>query len=103
MASGSLILVSSKRLRKVPVTSVPSKTAFADRALERDDLSPEARKQITRLRDQWSADEEIVTRRRGVCKRIDCKPTHGRDLERSNKIDSFLAGTVRLIHVRLDL
>jgi hypothetical protein len=88
-----------ERLRKVPVTSVPSKTAFADRTLERDDLSPEARKQITRLRDQWSADEEIVTRRPGVCKRLDCKPTHGRDLERSNKIDSFLAGTVRLIHV----
>jgi hypothetical protein len=54
-----------ERLRKVPVTSVPSKTAFADRTLERDDLSPEAHKQIIRLRDQWAADEEIVTRRPG--------------------------------------
>jgi hypothetical protein len=83
----------------VSVSSIPSKTAFADRTLERDDLSLEARKQITRLRDQWGADEEIVTRRPGVCKRINCKPTHGRDLERTKAIDSFLAGTVRLIHV----
>jgi hypothetical protein len=83
----------------VSVTSVPSKTAFADEILARDDLPLEARKQITRLRDQWSADEEIVTRRPGVCKRLDCKPTHGRDLERAGEIDSFLAGTIRLIHV----
>jgi hypothetical protein len=75
-----------------------SKTAFAD-AILNGDLDPEARKQIVRLRDQWAADEEIVTRRSGFYKRIDCKPTHGRDLERTKKVDSFLAGTVRLIHV----
>ena len=78
--------------------SLVSKTAYADTILS-GDLDPQARKQITRLRDQWAADEEIVTRRSGVCKRIDCKPTHGRDLERAGKIDSFLSGTVRRIHV----
>ena len=78
--------------------SLVSKTAYAD-AILKGDLEPEARKQITRLRDQWAADEEIVTRRPGVRKRINCKPTHGRDLERTGQIDSFLAGTVRLIHV----
>jgi hypothetical protein len=82
----------------VSVTSVPSKTAYAD-AILNGDLDPEARKQIIRLRDQWAADEEIVTRRPGVCRRINCKPTHGRDLEGTGKIDSFLAGAVRLIHV----
>lgn len=78
--------------------SLVSKTAYAD-AILNGDLDPEARKQIIRLRDQWAADEEIVTRRPGVCKRIDCKPTHGRDLERTGQIDSFLAGTSRRIHV----
>ena len=78
--------------------SCTSKTAYAD-AILNGDLDPEARKQIVRLRDQWAADEEMVTRRPGVCKRLNCKPTHGRDLERANKIDSFLAGSIRLIHV----
>lgn len=78
--------------------SLVSKTAYAD-AILNSDLDPEARKQIARLRDQWAADKEIVTRRPGVRERINCKSTHGRDLERTKEIDSFLAGTVRLIHV----
>jgi hypothetical protein len=33
-----------------------NKTAYADAILARDDLSPEARKQIERVRDNWRAD-----------------------------------------------
>jgi hypothetical protein len=65
----------------MPVAQYPaSKTPFADRTLERDDLSPEARVFVEALRDTWRADEEVVTRRPGACKRLDCKPTHERDL-----------------------
>jgi hypothetical protein len=82
-----------------PASDIPSKTAFADRVLARDDLSAGARKQITRLRDEWAADPQTVVRRVNVCKRLDCKPTHERDLEREGKLDSFLDRNTRLIHV----
>ena len=76
-----------------------SRTAYADAILARDDLSPEARKRIERVRHDWLTDEATVVRRSSACKRLDCKPTHERDLEREGKLDSFLDGKVRLIYV----
>jgi hypothetical protein len=86
-----------RKRNEVPVTPASSKTLFADLTLGRTDLSPEARATIEAVRETWRADEEVVTGRPGVCKRLGCKPTHGRDLERQSKIVSFLEGGNRRI------
>jgi hypothetical protein len=79
-------------------SDTPSKTAFADHVLA-GELSPTARKQVTRLRDEWRANPAVVVRRSTACKMLDSGATRERELERSGAIDSFLDGSVRLIIV----
>jgi hypothetical protein len=79
------------------VRIIGNKAAFADRALERPDLSPRARELIERFRQDWLADNEALARRPGVCARLHCGPAAERWLEARGEIRAFDGGDGMLI------
>ena len=79
----------------MPVTS-PSKTAYADALLARDDLHPSARILIEPVRAKWRLDTREDFTRPEVAEFLRIGPTRGRELEQG-PLPAYLIGRQRLI------
>jgi hypothetical protein len=66
----------------VTVAQTPSKTAYADQILARDDLTSDARTLIARTREDWKADPRDVLNRPQRDRALGVGPTRGRELEK---------------------